>query len=100
MSPHTFLVGNQREGKHGMRFWRRALLSRRLFFAPFFAGALLLASAASGFARVPARPDDDDDTPVQDRAADLPTGMRITPTVARGARFTTLNPDLPGLPNF
>src|SRR5579862_7371620 len=100
MSPHTFLVGNQREGKHGMRFWRRALLSRRLFFASCLAGALMIASAASGFAGVPARPDDDDDTPVQDRAADLPTGMRITPTAARGARFTTLNPDLPGLPNF
>jgi DNA-binding beta-propeller fold protein YncE len=29
-----------------------------------------------------------------------PTGMTITPTAARGARFVTLNPDLPGLPGF
>jgi DNA-binding beta-propeller fold protein YncE len=30
----------------------------------------------------------------------LPTGMRITPAVARGAQFTTLNPDLPTRPDF
>src|SRR4029077_15847684 len=31
---------------------------------------------------------------------DLPTGMRITPTAAPGARFSVLNPDLPGSPEF
>jgi DNA-binding beta-propeller fold protein YncE len=30
----------------------------------------------------------------------LPTGMRLTPTVARDARFTTLNPDLPTRPDY
>jgi hypothetical protein len=30
----------------------------------------------------------------------LHTGMRITPTAARGAMFYRLNPDLPGLPDF
>jgi len=43
-------------------------------------------------------PDDDDS--VTAKPADLPTGMRITPTVARGAHFSTLNPNLPGAPDF
>src|ERR1700674_1243382 len=43
--------------------------------------------------------DDDDDRKPGD-AAELPTGMRITPTAARGARFSALNPDLPGRPDF
>jgi len=30
----------------------------------------------------------------------LPTGVRVTPTAARGARFQTLNPDLPTRPDF
>ena len=30
----------------------------------------------------------------------LHTGMRITPTAAPGSVFQTLNPDLPGLPDF
>lgn len=30
----------------------------------------------------------------------LPTGMRITPTAARGAQFQTLNPDLPTRPDY
>ena len=30
----------------------------------------------------------------------LPTGMRITPEAAPGARFTPLNPELPGFPDF
>src|SRR5262245_41544079 len=30
----------------------------------------------------------------------LPTGVRITPEVAEGARFQPLNPDLPGRPDF
>ncbi len=33
-------------------------------------------------------------------AEDLPTGMRITPTAARGSTFQPLNPDLPDLPQF
>ena len=30
----------------------------------------------------------------------IPTGMRITPTVARGAQFNPLNPDLPTRPDY
>ncbi len=30
----------------------------------------------------------------------LPTGKRITPLATRGAHFETLNPDLPGFPNY
>jgi len=41
---------------------------------------------------------DDDDTPA--KPADVPSGMRITPTAAPGARFSALNPDLPGSPDF
>jgi YVTN family beta-propeller protein len=33
-------------------------------------------------------------------AEELPTGMRITPTAARGSTFQPLNPDLPDLPQF
>jgi DNA-binding beta-propeller fold protein YncE len=43
---------------------------------------------------------DDDDDRKSDNSAELPTGMRITPTAARGARFSSLNPDLPGRPDF
>ncbi len=43
-------------------------------------------------------PDEDDAVPI--KTADLPTGMRITPTAAPGARFSALNPDLPGAPEF
>jgi hypothetical protein len=42
---------------------------------------------------------DDDDTPAA-KPADVPSGMRITPTAAPGARFSALNPDLPGSPDF
>lgn len=41
--------------------------------------------------------------PARDRAVTgeiLPTGMRITPTAARGAQFQTLNPDLPTRPDY
>jgi DNA-binding beta-propeller fold protein YncE len=44
------------------------------------------------------RPDDDDIAVA--KVADLPTGMRITPDAAPGARFTALSPNLPGMPNF
>jgi DNA-binding beta-propeller fold protein YncE len=43
-------------------------------------------------------PDDDDARGA--KTADLPTGMRITPTAARGARFSALNPNLPGSTEF
>jgi DNA-binding beta-propeller fold protein YncE len=43
-------------------------------------------------------PDDDDASTA--KSSDLPTGMRITPTAAPGARFSALNPDLPGSPEF
>src|SRR6476661_4732704 len=33
-------------------------------------------------------------------AQNLPTGMSITPTAARGSTFQPLNPDLPDLPQF
>ncbi|HET8890293.1 MAG TPA: beta-propeller fold lactonase family protein [Candidatus Angelobacter sp.] len=33
-------------------------------------------------------------------AQELPTGMSITPTAARGSTFQPLNPDLPDLPQF
>ena len=42
----------------------------------------------------------DDDDAVTTKSSDLPTGMRITPTAAPGARFSVLNPDLPGSPEF
>ena len=42
----------------------------------------------------------DEDDAVTAKAADLPTGMRITPTAAPGARFSALNPNLPGAPDF
>jgi len=34
------------------------------------------------------------------QAQELPTGMSITPTAARGSTFQPLNPDLPDLPQF
>ena len=54
-------------------------------------------------ARIEARglpDDDDDDNSSAAKPADLPTGMRITPTAAPGARFSALNPDLPDAPDF
>jgi hypothetical protein len=44
-------------------------------------------------------PEDDDDRKGSE-AADLPTGMHITPTAARGASFSVLRPDLADRPNF
>jgi DNA-binding beta-propeller fold protein YncE len=43
---------------------------------------------------------DDDDAKAPGTATDLPTGMRITPTAARAARFAALNPGLPGQPSL
>ncbi|HZT03642.1 MAG TPA: bifunctional YncE family protein/alkaline phosphatase family protein [Steroidobacteraceae bacterium] len=34
------------------------------------------------------------------RAPDAPSGIRITPTAAAGARFSRLNPGLPGFPGY
>jgi DNA-binding beta-propeller fold protein YncE len=43
---------------------------------------------------------DDDDAADTSRASDLPTGMRITPIAAPGARFSVLNPDISDAPEF
>jgi DNA-binding beta-propeller fold protein YncE len=66
---------------------------------PIFLVFVLVAGTGRHF-RAEARslPDDDDAVPA--KFADLPTGMRITPTAAPGARFFGLNPDLPGAPDF
>lgn len=37
---------------------------------------------------------------IQTHGTQLPTGVRITPTAARGAQFKRMNPDLPSLPGF
>jgi len=51
-------------------------------------------------AQVAGRKGPDDDDIAVPKAADLPTGMRITPTAAPGARFAVLNPNLPAAPEF
>jgi len=70
---------------------RRALIFSFICFFSVLVGILLRVEARS-------LPDDDDAETV--KPADLPTGMRITPTAAPGARFSVLNPDLPGAPEF
>lgn len=68
--------------------------SRIMLFA-----SLLLAIVST--VRLQARPaDHDDDDRKGGAAADLPTGMHITPAAARGAIFSTLRPGLPAHPNF
>ena len=79
-------------GVREMRTRRRLILLFLVFF--FFVagrGALFQIEAHSLL-------DDDDDGAA--RTADLPTGMRITPTAASGSRFSVLNPNLPGSPEF
>ena len=49
---------------------------------------------------IDARSIPDDDDVGSPKTADLPTGMRITPTAAPGAHFSALNPNLPGSPEF
>jgi len=51
-----------------------------------FAGLALAALAPLACAQVAGEP--------------TPTGLSITPTAARGARFEALNPDVPGMPAF
>lgn len=71
----------------------------RIRYTPIFL-LLALAAGSGALCQIEARslPDDDDSAPA--KTADLPTGMRITPTAAPGARFSVLNPDLPGSPEF
>jgi DNA-binding beta-propeller fold protein YncE len=70
---------------------------KRIFLV--FACCVFLAGGGALFHIEAAGLPDDDDS-VMAKPADLPTGMRITPTAARGARFSTLNPNLPGAPEF
>ena len=75
----------------------------RTRLAALLASALLFLTIARGARRAEGRglPDDDDDANTNAaKGADLPTGMRITPTAAPGARFSALNPDLPDAPSF
>jgi DNA-binding beta-propeller fold protein YncE len=61
---------------------------------------LALAASAGAQRKIDARGLPDDDDAGVGKAADLPTGMRITPTAAPGARFSLLNPGLPDAPEF
>src|SRR5437879_8589915 len=65
----------------------------------FFFLVLFLAAGGTLF-QIEARSLPDEDDAVTAKAADLPTGMRITPAAAPGARFSVLNPNLPGSPEF
>ncbi|MHB1591855.1 MAG: bifunctional YncE family protein/alkaline phosphatase family protein, partial [Sulfuricella sp.] len=58
--------------------------------------AVLFALSGGGVGTVSAAPA----AAVQTNGTQLPTGARITPTAARGARFERMNPDLPTLPDF
>jgi DNA-binding beta-propeller fold protein YncE len=71
---------------------------RRLIFL-VFACSLFVAGGGTLF-HIEAHSLPDDDDSVTAKPADLPTGMRITPTAARGAHFSTLNPNLPNAPEF
>ena len=57
-------------------------------------------SLAGAFSGIEARSLPDEEDTGTAKTADLPTGMRITPTAAPGARFSALNPNLPGSPEF
>lgn len=75
----------------------------RTHSAALLASAFLFLTLAGLAQRTAARglPDDDDDANSSAaKPADLPTGMRVTPTAATGARFSTLNPDLADAPGF
>jgi DNA-binding beta-propeller fold protein YncE len=61
---------------------------------------LVLAAGIGTVCQIEARSLPDDDDVGAARSADLPTGMRITPTAAPGARFSVLNPELSGSPKF
>jgi len=71
---------------------------RRLIFLVFACSVFVGGGGALFHIEAHSLPDDDDSATA--KAADLPTGMRITPTAARGAHFSTLNPNLPGAPEF
>ncbi len=71
---------------------------RRLIFLVFACSVFVAGGGALFQIEAGGLPDDDDS--VTAKPADLPTGMRITPTAARGAHFSTLNPNLPGAPEF
>src|SRR5579864_3223881 len=61
---------------------------------------LVLAAGVGVACQIEARSLPDDDDVYGAKSADLPTGMRITPTAVPGARFSVLNPELPGSPKF
>jgi len=69
------------------------------WFRLCLAALALLAVSAVSKAKQPDN-DDYDAAHKNDSAAELPSGMRLTPTAARGARFSALNPDLPRHPGF
>jgi DNA-binding beta-propeller fold protein YncE len=75
---------------------------RLAFRFPFFLVFLALCVAAGGGAifKTQARSLPDEDDASAAKTANLPTGMRITPNAAPGARFSSLNPNLPGAPEF
>ncbi len=77
-------------GIRDMRTWHR-LIFLLLVFVATRSGTVFQVEARS-------LPDEDDVS--TGKTADLPTGMRISPTAAPGARFSPLNPDLPGWPQF
>ncbi len=58
----------------------------------------IIAGSAAFQSEARSLPDDDDASGAE--GVDLPTGMRITPTAAPGARFYALNPELPDAPAF
>src|SRR5579862_5263818 len=75
----------------------------RIRAAALLASAFLFLTLAGLARRTEAHglPDDDDDANASAaKPADLPTGMRVTPTAAPGSRFSALNPDLPDAPGF
>src|SRR5437879_6631101 len=65
----------------------------------FFFLVLFLAAGGTLF-QIEARSLPDEDDAVTAKTAAFPNGMRISPTAAPGARFSPLNPDLPGWPQF
>ena len=76
---------------HARNWWR--VISLVLASSAFMVGWGTVFHTEAG-----ALPDDDD--AISAKPADLPTGMRITPTAARGAHFSTFNPNLPDAPDL